>query len=108
MWNIAITYDGLEEDDEAFEVILDSPVNAVLGIKTRAAVKILDSKGGILSDPHPEIRSGPRTAAASLSTARVQDNAFTSKMLNFLSRKPPRWWLRALYSALRFMRCSSR
>lgn len=48
MWNIAITYDGLEEDDEAFEVILNSPVNAVLGTKTKAAVKILDSKGGIL------------------------------------------------------------
>lgn len=46
MWNIAITYDGLEEDGEAFEVILNSPVNAVLGTKTKAAVKILDSKGG--------------------------------------------------------------
>lgn len=48
MWNIAITYDGLEEDDEVFEVILNSPVNAVLGTQTKAAVKILDSKGGIL------------------------------------------------------------
>ncbi|KAM6183307.1 FRAS1-related extracellular matrix protein 1 isoform 2-T2 [Erethizon dorsatum] len=46
MWNIAIIYDGLEEDDEVFEVILNSPVNAVLGTKTKAAVKILDSKGG--------------------------------------------------------------
>ncbi|XP_059744981.1 FRAS1-related extracellular matrix protein 1 isoform X4 [Bos taurus] len=46
MWNIAITYDGLEEDDEVFEVILNSPVNAVLGTKTKTAVKILDSKGG--------------------------------------------------------------
>ncbi|XP_032758269.1 FRAS1-related extracellular matrix protein 1 isoform X3 [Rattus rattus] len=46
MWNIAITYDGLEEDDEVFEVILNSPVNAVLGTQTKAAVKILDSKGG--------------------------------------------------------------
>ncbi|XP_031802484.1 FRAS1-related extracellular matrix protein 1 isoform X6 [Sarcophilus harrisii] len=46
MWNIAITYDGLEEDDEVFEVILNSPVNAVLGSKTKARVKILDSKGG--------------------------------------------------------------
>nr|XP_051701478.1 FRAS1-related extracellular matrix protein 1 isoform X2 [Oryctolagus cuniculus] len=45
-WNIAITYDGLEEDDEVFEVILNSPVNAVLGTKTKATVKILDSKGG--------------------------------------------------------------
>ena len=48
MWNIAITYDGLEEDDEVFEVILNSPVNAVLGTQKKAAVKILDSKGGIL------------------------------------------------------------
>ncbi|XP_036917837.1 FRAS1-related extracellular matrix protein 1 isoform X2 [Sturnira hondurensis] len=52
MWNIAITYDGLEEDDEAFEVILNSPVNAVLGTKTKAAVKILDSKGGRCRRPH--------------------------------------------------------
>lgn len=47
-WNIAITYDGLEEDDEVFEVVLNSPVNAVLGTQTKAVVKILDSKGGIL------------------------------------------------------------
>ncbi|NXO31726.1 FREM1 protein, partial [Cisticola juncidis] len=46
MWNIAITYDGLEEDDEVFEVVLNSPVNAVLGRRTKAVVKILDSKGG--------------------------------------------------------------
>ncbi|NWY42503.1 FREM1 protein, partial [Sylvia atricapilla] len=45
-WNIAITYDGLEEDDEVFEVVLNSPVNAVLGRRTKAVVKILDSKGG--------------------------------------------------------------
>ncbi|XP_050184584.1 FRAS1-related extracellular matrix protein 1 isoform X4 [Myiozetetes cayanensis] len=45
-WNIAITCDGLEEDDEVFEVVLNSPVNAVLGTRTRAIVKILDSKGG--------------------------------------------------------------
>ncbi|XP_036593361.1 FRAS1-related extracellular matrix protein 1 [Trichosurus vulpecula] len=50
MWNIAITYDGLEEDDEVFEVILNSPVNAVLGMKTKARVKILDSKGGRCHD----------------------------------------------------------
>ncbi|POI34584.1 hypothetical protein CIB84_001664 [Bambusicola thoracicus] len=48
MWNIAITYDRLEEDDEVFEVVLNSSVNAVLGTKTKAVVKILDSKGGIL------------------------------------------------------------
>uniref|UniRef100_A0A8C3QV42 FRAS1-related extracellular matrix protein 1 n=1 Tax=Cyanoderma ruficeps TaxID=181631 RepID=A0A8C3QV42_9PASS len=46
MWNIAITYDELEEDDEVFEVVLNSPVNAVLGRRTKAVVKILDSKGG--------------------------------------------------------------
>ncbi|KAJ7335466.1 hypothetical protein JRQ81_013407 [Phrynocephalus forsythii] len=46
MWNIAITYDGLEEDEEVFEVVLVSPVNAVLGSRTKAVVKILDSKGG--------------------------------------------------------------
>uniref|UniRef100_A0A8C0UVV8 FRAS1-related extracellular matrix protein 1 n=2 Tax=Cyanistes caeruleus TaxID=156563 RepID=A0A8C0UVV8_CYACU len=46
MWNVAITYDGLEEDDEVFEVVLNSPVNAVLGTRTKAVVKILDSKGG--------------------------------------------------------------
>ncbi|XP_069818077.1 FRAS1-related extracellular matrix protein 1 isoform X2 [Dendropsophus ebraccatus] len=47
MWNIAITQDGLEEDDETFEVILNSPVNAVLGSNTRAVVKIVDPRGGI-------------------------------------------------------------
>ncbi|XP_054666584.1 FRAS1-related extracellular matrix protein 1 isoform X1 [Grus americana] len=51
-WNIAITYDGLEEDDEVFEVVLNSPVNAVLGTRTKAVVKILDSKGGQCSYSH--------------------------------------------------------
>ncbi|XP_072009032.1 FRAS1-related extracellular matrix protein 1 isoform X1 [Engystomops pustulosus] len=45
-WNIAITQDGLEEDDETFEVILNSPVNAVLGTNKRALVKIVDPRGG--------------------------------------------------------------
>ncbi|NXA13983.1 FREM1 protein, partial [Sapayoa aenigma] len=45
-WNVAITCDSLEEDDEVFEVVLNSPVNAVLGTRTKAIVKILDSKGG--------------------------------------------------------------
>ncbi|XP_062936951.1 FRAS1-related extracellular matrix protein 1-like isoform X1 [Cynocephalus volans] len=53
MWNIAITYDGLEEGDEVFEVILNTPVNAVLGTKTKAAVKILDSKGGQCHPSYP-------------------------------------------------------
>ncbi|NWV71631.1 FREM1 protein, partial [Malurus elegans] len=52
MWNIAITCDGLEEDDEVFEVVLNSPVNAVLGTRTKAVVKILDSKGGQCSYSH--------------------------------------------------------
>ncbi|XP_053909979.1 FRAS1-related extracellular matrix protein 1 [Cuculus canorus] len=51
-WNIAITYDRLEEDDEVFEVVLNSPVNAVLGTRTKAVVKILDSKGGQCSYSH--------------------------------------------------------
>uniref|UniRef100_A0A8C4U907 FRAS1-related extracellular matrix protein 1 n=1 Tax=Falco tinnunculus TaxID=100819 RepID=A0A8C4U907_FALTI len=51
-WNIAITYDGLEEDDEVFEVILNSPVNAILGTRTKTVVKILDSKGGQCSYSH--------------------------------------------------------
>uniref|UniRef100_A0A8D0GWX4 FRAS1-related extracellular matrix protein 1 n=1 Tax=Sphenodon punctatus TaxID=8508 RepID=A0A8D0GWX4_SPHPU len=52
MWNIAITYDGLEEDDEVFEVVLNSPVNAVLGTRTKAVVKILDSTRGQCSSFH--------------------------------------------------------
>uniref|UniRef100_H0X5Q1 FRAS1-related extracellular matrix protein 1 n=1 Tax=Otolemur garnettii TaxID=30611 RepID=H0X5Q1_OTOGA len=61
MWNIAITYDGLEEDDEVFEVILNSPVNAVLGTKTKAAVKILDSKGGPCHPSYPVNQSKNNT-----------------------------------------------
>ncbi|NWT01424.1 FREM1 protein, partial [Mionectes macconnelli] len=56
-WNIAITCDGLEEDDEVFEVVLNSPVNAVLGTRTRAVVKILDSKGGQCSYSHSSSQS---------------------------------------------------
>ncbi|NXO01589.1 FREM1 protein, partial [Rhinopomastus cyanomelas] len=51
-WNIAIARDGLEEDDEVFEVVLNSPVNAVLGTRTKAVVRILDSKGGQCSYSH--------------------------------------------------------
>lgn len=47
MWNIVIIYDGLEEDDEVFEVILNFFVNVVFGIKIKVVVKILDLKGGI-------------------------------------------------------------
>ncbi|XP_053321913.1 FRAS1-related extracellular matrix protein 1 [Spea bombifrons] len=46
IWNIAITQDGLEEDDEIFEVVLNSPMNAVLGTNTKAVVKIVDPRGG--------------------------------------------------------------
>ncbi|NXU95636.1 FREM1 protein, partial [Xiphorhynchus elegans] len=52
IWNIAITCDGLEEDDEVFEVVLSSPVNAVLGTWTKAVVKIVDSKRGQCSHSH--------------------------------------------------------
>ncbi|KAG8130546.1 hypothetical protein E2320_017170 [Naja naja] len=52
MWNIAITYDGLEEEDEVFEVALLSPVNAVLGTRTKAIVRILDSEGGQCNSFH--------------------------------------------------------
>ncbi|XP_020638622.3 FRAS1-related extracellular matrix protein 1 isoform X2 [Pogona vitticeps] len=58
MWNIAITYDGLEEDEEVFEVVLISPVNAVLGSRTKAVVKILDSKGGQCHSSHPSSQNG--------------------------------------------------
>ncbi|NXS09219.1 FREM1 protein, partial [Neodrepanis coruscans] len=51
-WNIAINCDGLEEDDEVFEVVLSSPVNAVLGTQTKAVVKILDSKEGQCRNSH--------------------------------------------------------
>ncbi|NXC10324.1 FREM1 protein, partial [Orthonyx spaldingii] len=51
-WNIPITSDGLEEDDEVFEVVLNSPVNAVLGTRTKAVVKILDARGGQCSYSH--------------------------------------------------------
>uniref|UniRef100_A0A674HN62 FRAS1-related extracellular matrix protein 1 n=1 Tax=Taeniopygia guttata TaxID=59729 RepID=A0A674HN62_TAEGU len=57
MWNIAITYDGLEEGDEVFEVVLNSPVNAVLGTQTKAVVKILDSKRGQCRYSHSSGRS---------------------------------------------------
>ncbi|XP_021236603.1 FRAS1-related extracellular matrix protein 1 isoform X3 [Numida meleagris] len=57
MWNIAITYDRLEEDDEVFEVVLNSSVNAVLGTKTKAVVKILDSEGGQCSSLHSSSQS---------------------------------------------------
>lgn len=45
-WNIVIANDRLEENEEKFEVLLVSPVNAVLGTKTKALIKIIDARGG--------------------------------------------------------------
>ncbi|XP_069482158.1 FRAS1-related extracellular matrix protein 1 [Ambystoma mexicanum] len=45
-WSTAIIADSLEEDVEIFEVVLNSPVNTVLGTRTKAVVKIVDSRGG--------------------------------------------------------------
>ncbi|XP_073491759.1 FRAS1-related extracellular matrix protein 1 isoform X1 [Aquarana catesbeiana] len=74
-WNIAITQDGLEEDDETFEVILNSPVNAVLGTKTRAVVKIVDPKGGICQKNAGErlqnCTSQPKWSTCSIGLAEV-------------------------------------
>ncbi|XP_067886857.1 FRAS1-related extracellular matrix protein 1a [Heterodontus francisci] len=44
-WNIVITNDRLEENEETFEVLLASPVNAVLGAKTKTLIKIIDVRG---------------------------------------------------------------
>ncbi|MBN3273177.1 FREM1 protein, partial [Polyodon spathula] len=49
-WNIGITSDRLEEAEEVFEVVLNSPVNTVLGSKTKLVVKIIDSKKGQCSN----------------------------------------------------------
>ncbi|KAM5193950.1 FRAS1-related extracellular matrix protein 1 [Mantella aurantiaca] len=74
-WNIAIIQDGLEEDDETFEVILNSPVNAVLGTKTRAVVKIVDSRGGSCQKNAGEglrnCTSQPARSACSISLMEV-------------------------------------
>ncbi|XP_012925197.1 FRAS1-related extracellular matrix protein 1 isoform X2 [Heterocephalus glaber] len=91
MWNIAITYDGLEEDDEVFEVILNSPVNAVLGTKTKAAVKILDSKGGWChpssSDSQSKHSAWEKGIWHLLSTG--SDSPTTSGSLRLERRPPP-------------------
>ncbi|KAK6494103.1 FRAS1-related extracellular matrix protein 1-like [Huso huso] len=49
-WNIGITSDRLEEPEEVFEVVLNSPVNTVLGSKTKLMVKITDSRKGQCSN----------------------------------------------------------
>lgn len=88
MWNIAITYDGLEEDDEVFEVVLNSPVNAVLGTRTKAVVKILDSKGGILFWSSSLRRWDNLGWIAAYFQAQVLPNTHLQiKMLNFFLEK---------------------
>ncbi|RXM34202.1 FRAS1-related extracellular matrix protein 1 [Acipenser ruthenus] len=49
-WNIGITSDRLEEAEEVFEVVLNSPVNTVLGSKTKLVVRITDSRKGQCSN----------------------------------------------------------
>ncbi|XP_060694769.1 FRAS1-related extracellular matrix protein 1a isoform X2 [Hemiscyllium ocellatum] len=43
-WNIVITNDKLEENEETFEVLLTSPINAVLGAKAKILIKIIDGE----------------------------------------------------------------
>ncbi|XP_072442991.1 FRAS1-related extracellular matrix protein 1a isoform X1 [Chiloscyllium punctatum] len=43
-WNIVITNDKLEENEESFEVLLTSPINAVLGAKAKILIKIIDGE----------------------------------------------------------------
>ncbi|XP_068174802.1 FRAS1-related extracellular matrix protein 1b [Antennarius striatus] len=45
-WNIYLIDDGLEENHEAFTVVLKNPRNAVLGQRTSASVEIIDPRGG--------------------------------------------------------------
>ncbi|XP_023571612.1 FRAS1-related extracellular matrix protein 1 isoform X2 [Octodon degus] len=91
MWNIAITYDGLEEDDEVFEVILNSPVNAVLGTKTKAVVKILDSKGGRCHPSHPFSQSKHNSPERGLwhPLPPGSSSPITSGSLHLEGRPPP-------------------
>ncbi|KAG2466922.1 FREM1 protein, partial [Polypterus senegalus] len=44
--SINIVNDGLEEGEELFEVLLNSPVNTVLGERVKTTVKIHDTTGG--------------------------------------------------------------
>ncbi|XP_028856567.1 FRAS1-related extracellular matrix protein 1b [Denticeps clupeoides] len=45
-WNIYLNDDGLEENHEKFEVVLEAQRNAVLGPKNRATIEIVDPRGG--------------------------------------------------------------
>ncbi|XP_061489211.1 FRAS1-related extracellular matrix protein 1-like isoform X3 [Rhineura floridana] len=46
IWNILLQDDGLEENNEVFKVILNTPKNAVLGHKRELTVEILDPRAG--------------------------------------------------------------
>ncbi|XP_051012633.1 FRAS1-related extracellular matrix protein 1 [Acomys russatus] len=89
-WNIAITYDGLEEEEEVFEVILNSPVNAVLGTKTKAAVKILDSKGGRCHPSNPFNQSKHSTwGKGTWHPLPSGSSSLTTAGFPHLERRPP-------------------
>ncbi|XP_028668320.1 FRAS1-related extracellular matrix protein 1b [Erpetoichthys calabaricus] len=45
-WKVFLKDDGLEENDEKFQLQLKGPRNAVLGMKDKATVEIVDPRGG--------------------------------------------------------------
>ena len=45
-WDITIPDDGLQENNEKFRVLLDEPVNAVLGRRVKTNVKIINAENG--------------------------------------------------------------
>lgn len=49
-WNIYLKDDELEENHERLEVVLKAQKNAVLGVRSRASVEIVDPRHGIV--PH--------------------------------------------------------
>lgn len=51
MWNIHLKDDGLEENHEKFEVILNAPKNTVLGQRNKATVEIVDPRNGKIRPP---------------------------------------------------------
>ncbi|XP_062905194.1 FRAS1-related extracellular matrix protein 1a isoform X2 [Mobula hypostoma] len=64
-WNIVITNDRLEENEETFEVLLTSPVNAVLGAKIKALIKIIDAGGCSIANRGGESKKNPPVKAFS-------------------------------------------
>uniref|UniRef100_A0A4W3JEP0 FRAS1-related extracellular matrix protein 1 n=1 Tax=Callorhinchus milii TaxID=7868 RepID=A0A4W3JEP0_CALMI len=82
-WNIVILRDALEEEKETFEVLLESPVNAVLGAKTKALVKVIDTRGGrCRNEEHsPVFRDGINPAFRSL-THRVHGSVRVEEIPN--------------------------